>query len=60
MKLYTANPKAPTVTTPLIAAALTGQKVELVVVDKQIVFASSNTWSCRWVKIDTNLMLTHS
>jgi hypothetical protein len=33
MKLYTANPKAPTVTTPLIAAALTGQKVDLVVVD---------------------------
>ena len=33
MKLYTANPKAPTVATPLIAAALTGQKVELVVVD---------------------------
>jgi len=33
MKLYTANPKAPTATSPLVAAALSGQKVELVVVD---------------------------
>jgi len=33
MKLYTSNPKAPTATTSLIAAALAGQKVELVVVD---------------------------